>query len=618
MIRRPPRSTLFPYTTLFRSRETVEENEATFANVRLWDWRALDSVYEQFQEIRLYYHFADVDVDRYTIADDYRQVMVSAREMELANLPVQSQTFVNRRFKYTHGLGITLVTVNEFTPEGLPRFLVRDIPPVSTVENLEVEEPSIYYGELTRTHVIVNTREEEFHYPSGEQNVYTRYAGTGGVRIHNLWRKFLFGWKFDGTRLFLSQYPMEDSRIMFHRRIQERVRLIAPFLQFDDDPYIVLAEGKLFWIIDAYTTSSDYPYSEPFQAGVATKYQPDRRFFDGRRTRLRGINYIRNSVKVVVDAFSGSVDLYLFEPGDPLIQAWRGAFPGLFRDASEMPPALLAHIRYPSDFLQIQGLVYAKYHMTDPVVFYNQEDLWVQATEKYYGEVQVVEPYYIMWEPPETDKLEFVLMLPFTPRNRQVLIGWIAGLCDPPNYGTLLAYKFPKEKRVLGTQQMETKIDQDPYLSAQLSLWDQRGSRVIRGNVLVIPVEDTLVYVEPIYLQAETAAYPELRIVAMMHNDRLSYAPTFEEALENLLRGGLRAPVEEGLPIEATWQQLAQQASQAFEGYLQALGNQEFQQAATELQTLQSTLQRLSEMVSPGQAGGEPAPGMPQPMMERD
>ncbi len=606
----------FPVAESF-TRDMVQGNEGIFNNIRLWDWRALDAVYEQFQVIRLYYQFADVDVDRYTIADNYRQVMISAREMELANLSPQSQTFVNRRFKYTHGFGIAMVTVNEFTPEGLPHFLVKDIPPESAYKSLEVERPSIYYGELTRTHVIVNTREQEFHYPRGEDNVYIRYPGTGGVQIHNLWRKFLFGWKFDGTRLFFSQYPTAESRIMFHRRIQERVRLIAPFLRFDDDPYVVLAGGRLYWIVDAYTTSSGYPYSEPFYAQVAAKYRPDRNLFDGRGTRLRGINYIRNSVKIVVDAFEGSVDLYVFAPDDPLIRAWQRVFPDLFRSAAEMPPGLLPHIRYPSDLLLIQGLVYTKYHMTDPVVFYNQEDLWVRATEKYYGEVQFVQPYYIMWEAPETNQLEFVLMLPFTPKNRQVLIGWIAGRCDPPNYGRLIAYKFPKEKRVLGTQQMETKIDQDPYLSAQLSLWDQRGSRVIRGNVLVIPVEDTLIYVEPIYLQAETAAYPELRLVTIMHNDQLSYAPRFEEALEGLLLKGEEQPPSAVLPAQASVKQLIQQANEAFEGYLQALGAQEFQRAATQLETLQGALQKLSKTVLPGEPGSEPIPGIPRPP-ERD
>jgi uncharacterized membrane protein (UPF0182 family) len=583
----------FPVSEQF-DRQMIQTNQGTFDNVRLWDWRALDSVYKQFQEIRLYYEFQDVDVDRYTFADNYREVMVSAREMNLNNLPTQSQTFVNKRFKYTHGYGVTLTTVSEFTPQGLPDLLVKDLPPQAKYPELEVARPEIYYGELTDTHVIVDTQEEEFDYPSGEQNVYTRYQGDGGVRLHNLWRKFLFGWKFDGTRLFLSSYPNDKSQILFHRRIQDRVKLIAPFLQFDDDPYVVLANGELYWIIDGYTTSHNYPYSEPFYTGIASKYRSRRRLLGGGR-RLRGINYIRNSVKTVVDAYNGSVDFYVFDPNDPLIQAWQKIFPGLFKDRSEMPLALQQHVRYPADMLLAQGLVYAKYHMTDPAVFYNQEDLWVRATEKYYGQVQPVAPYYIMWEPPETDNLEFVLMQPFSPKNRQVLIGWIAAMCDGANYGRMLAYKFPKEERALGTQQMETKIDQDSYLSGQLSLWDQRGSRVIRGNVLVIPLEETLIYVEPIYLQAETAAYPELRLVAVMHNDQLSYAPTFDEALEGLYREAAARAISPDAPAEASFRQLADQASQAFDRYLSALGEKDFTQAGVELEKLQSTLNRLTE-----------------------
>ncbi len=576
------------------TRQMIEDHQETFDNVRLWDWRALAEVYEQFQEVRLYYEFHDVDIDRYTVDDAYRQVMVAAREMNLDNLAPQSQTFVNRRFKYTHGYGITLTAVNEFTPEGLPDLLIQDIPPQTDVPGLEVSRPEIYYGELTDTHVIVNSSEPEFDYPLGDENVYAHYEGTGGVLLHNRWRRFLFGWKFDGTRLFLSGYPTEETRIQFHRRIQDRVRRLAPFLQFDNDPYIVLAEGRLYWIFDAYTTSTDYPYSEPFYAGLATRHERRPRIFGGRR-RLRGVNYIRNSVKAVIDAYHGSVDFYVFEPEDPLIRTWQEVFPGLFKDRSEMPEALQSHIRYPVDMLLTQGLIYAKYHMTDPEVFYNQEDLWIRATEKYYGTVQPVDPYYIMWEPPGIDELQFILMMPFTPKNRQVLIGWIAGMCDPNHYGTMLAYKFPKEIRVLGTQQMETKIDQDAWLSRQLALWDQRGSRVIRGNVLVIPLKETLFYVEPIYLQAEAAAYPELRMVAVMHGDRLRYAPTFDEALQALLDEPVERPAIPLAP-DATIDQWVGRASQAFEDYLTAVGERRFREAADQLQTLQDALERLTEM----------------------
>jgi hypothetical protein len=574
----------FPVSEQF-TRSMVERNREVFKNVRLWDYRALDAVYKQFQEIRLYYEFADVDVDRYHLSTGYRQVMVSAREMELDNLPDKSQTFVNRRFKYTHGYGVTLTNVSEFTPQGLPHLLVKDIPPVVEDPTLRIDRPEIYYGELTRTPVVVNSTTREFDYPSGEQNRYVNYQGSGGVLLSSIWRKFIYGYKFDGTRFFFSGYPDRNSRLMFHRQVYNRVRTLAPFLHFDNDPYIVIAGGELYWIIDAYTASNRYPYSEPFLNRVPG---------DG----LAGINYIRNSVKAVVNAYSGEVRFYVFEPDDPLIRVYRSIFPDLFLDREKMPEEVVEHVRYPYGMLLVQGLVYAQYHMDDPTVFYNQEDLWVRATEKYYGGVQPVEPYYIMWEPPGKDEQEFVLMQPFTPKNRQVMIGWIAGMCDGENYGRFLAYKFPKEKRVLGTQQVETKIDQDRYLSGQLTLWDQRGSKVIRGNVLVIPLEETIFYVEPIYLQAETAAYPELRLVAVMHGDNLSYAESFDEALEGLFSekrpeiAGKRV-IERGTSRE----ELIREARGAFDSYIRALAEKRFSETGKSLERLQNSLDRLMKSV---------------------
>ncbi len=605
----------FPVRDRF-DQELADRNRDVLSQVRLWDPRALVEVYKQFQEIRLYYEFPDVDVDRYTIDGRYRQVMVSPREMRLENLSEQSQTFVNRHFKYTHGYGITMAPVSEFTSDGLPDLLIKDIPPQSTAPDLRVDEPAIYYGLLTDTYAVVNTKEEEFDYPRGQQNAYVRYEGQGGVQLSNLWRTFIYGWKLGGTRLFFSGYPTAESRIMFHRQVRDRVNMLAPFLEFDRDPYIVLAEGRLYWIIDAYTTSRRYPYSEPFRGESEAVLQGEaftpsgrtRRTAQGPADRWRGMNYVRNSVKAVVDAYNGSVDFYIFEPDDPLIRVWERVFPGLLKPRSAMPEALVKHIRYPEDLLLTQGLVYAKYHMTDPEVFYNQEDLWIRATEKYYGSVQPVEPYYVMWKPPSRedreaaanseDRNEFIQMLPFTPKNRQVLIGWIAGMCDPDNYGRLLAYRFPKEKRVLGTQQVETKIDQDSHLAGQLTLWDQRGSNVIRGNVLVIPIGETILYVEPIYLQAEASAYPELRLVVLMHNDRISYAETFEEALEGLY--GERPGLQERLPEaptapgkRKTLDELIQQAGTAFDDYVSALSEKRFRDAGQSLETLSETLERL-------------------------
>jgi uncharacterized membrane protein (UPF0182 family) len=583
------------------SRQTIEDNRQLISEIRLWDWRALDAVYKQFQEIRLYYEFVDVDMDRYHVGDRYRQIMVSARELSQDNLPAQSRTFVNRRFKYTHGYGLTLATVSDFTAEGLPNLLVKDIPPRAEYPSLAVERPEIYYGELTDSPVIANSTEREFDHPRGQQNAYTHYAGSGGVAMRNLWRKFVFGWKLDGTRFLLSGYPRPESRIMIHRQIQERVRTLAPFLTLDADPYLVLVDGRLKWIIDSYTTSERFPYSQPFTAPGP----PPRRAALDRGTPevsyLHGINYLRNAVKVVVDAYDGAVDFYVFDPADPIINTWRKALPGMFQPRGAMPKALQAHVRYPEGLLLTQGLVYAKYHMTDPEVFYNQEDLWVRATEKHYSRVEPVEPYYVMWELPGSDEAELVLMMPFTPKERQVLIGWIAGLCDGDNYGRFLAYQFPKERRVLGPQQVETKIDQDSYLSGQLTLWDQRGSHVIRGNVLAIPLDSTLLYVEPIYLQAETAAYPELRLVAVMHGDKLSYAETFDAALNGLFgpgqQAGAGAVAGSG---EASLGQLGSEANAAFKRYLEAQGDARFQDAAEALEELESLLARLAS----GRTGG--------------
>jgi uncharacterized membrane protein (UPF0182 family) len=592
------------------TQETLSNNQYLLSEVRLWDWRALEAVYKQFQEIRLYYEFADVDVDRYHTTRGYRQVMVSAREMEPANLPAESRTFVNLRFKYTHGYGLTMAPVSDFTADGLPNFLIKDIPPRTDDEKLRVARPQIYYGERTDAHVFVNTSEPEFDYPKGDENAYVNYSGSGGVRISNLWRKFLFGWKFDGTRFLLSTYPTSASRVLFHREIRERVKTLAPFLTFDTDPYVVLVDGNLYWIIDGYTTSTYYPYSEPF-SGIEPmeNRQPDRerQSAHGSTTSLAGANYVRNSVKAVVDAFNGSVTFYVFEPEDPLIQVWQRIFPKLFTAQEKMPDGLRAHVRYPRDLLLTQGLVYAKYHMTDSAVFYNQEDLWMRATEKYYTAVQPVEPYYVMWQPPGTKTAEYILMLPFTPKNRQNMIGWIAGMCDPANYGRLIAYKFPKEKRVLGPQQVETKIDQDGFLSGQLSLWNQQGSRVIRGNTLVIPIDNSILYVQPIYLQAEAAAYPELRLVAVMHGDNLSYAETFDKALQGLLTREEKRPSQ--LPTQRfagekmISSELIRQAKQAFENYLRLQGAGRFAEAAKELTQLREALQQLANQTESGSGG---------------
>ncbi|MGA9293230.1 MAG: UPF0182 family protein, partial [Ignavibacteriaceae bacterium] len=440
----------------------------------------------------------------------------------------------------------------------------------------------------------------------GEDNAYNRYDGNGGVLLSNIWRKFLYGWKFGGSQFFFSSYTTDQSRILFYRQIEERVKNLAPFLHFDNDPYIVLAKGNLYWIIDAYTTSSYYPYSQPYSSNETIEFNEGNstsELHNNTVPYLNGANYVRNSVKAVVNAYNGDVSFYVVDEKDPVIKVWENIFPEMFKTKKEMPEDLQAHIRYPIDYLLVQGLVYEKYHMTDPTVFYNQEDLWVRATEKYYSNIQPVQPYYIMWQLPGSKQPQFVLILPFTPKNRQVLIGWIAGMCDGKNYGKFLAYQFPKDKMVLGPQQVETKIDQDSFLSGQLSLWDQRGSQVIRGNVLAIPVDKTLFYVEPIYLQSETAAYPELRLVAVMHGENLSYAPTFDQALQGLFAKS-KAQVtqqttatasKEKIVESKTVKQQIQNANSAFENYLKYIGQKKFNDAANELQKLQQALKQLQE-----------------------
>jgi len=584
------------------SRGMVNQNKKLFDNIRRWDWRALDAVYKQFQEIRLYYEFKDIDIDRYQINDRYRQMMVSAREMETSNLPDQSETFVNKRFKYTHGYGITMTDVSDFTSEGLPNMLIKDIPPKSQYKDLQVTQPQIYYGEQTDEHVISNSKEQEFDYPKGDENSYNRYDGSGGVQLSNIWRQLIYGWKFDGSQLLLSDYPTDESRIMFNRNVRERVETLAPFVHWDQDPYVVLNEGKLYWIIDGYTTSDNMPYSKEFSGYETIDYQ------EGERKRalnnvispqFRGSNYVRNSVKAVVNAHEGEVNLYQYDEEDPIINLWDDIFPNLIQPKSNMPQALQDHVRYPVDLLMAQGHIYSKYHMTDPNVFYNQEDLWTRATEKYHSKIQPVDPYYVMWELPKSNEPEFTLMMPFTPKNRQVAIGWIAGLCDGENYGRFLAYKFPKEKRTLGPQQVETKIDQDSYLSQKLALWNQRGSNVIRGNVLAIPIDNTLLYVEPIYLQSETAAYPEMRLVVTMVNDNISYAETFDKALAGLIKGQPPAKTDTATTrareaMAKGQKQLIEQAKNAFNNYLDLTGKKEFNKASKALDELEKSLKQLS------------------------
>ncbi len=486
-------------------------NINTLNNVRLWDYRPLKDTFNQLQGIRLYYRFTGVDSDRYMIDGEYRQVMVAARELDKEMLPAESQTWVNQRLQYTHGYGVAMTPVNEVTSEGLPTYFISDVPP-RTAAGIELTRPQIYYGELTGGYVIVNTLTEEFDYPMGSTNAYTTYEGTGGVPLGGLLQRILFAVKMGDYQILLSGDVKPDSRVMFNRNIAERTQKITPFLKMDRDPYIVVNDGRLFWIRDAYTSTDLYPYSQKFGQ----------------------VNYIRNSVKIVVDAYNGDVSYYIADPEDPIIQTYAGVFPGLFKPMDEMPEGLKAHLRYPMEMFSLQATVLSTYHMQDARVFYTKEDQWQFPTENYGGQAQVMEPYYTTIQLPGEDKEEFVLMLPFTPNKRNNMIGWMAARMDGPQYGELILYNFPKDRTIWGPQQIEARIDQNSLISQQISLWDQRGSSVIRGNLLVLPIADSILYVEPLYLRSDQSQLPELARVIVSYGDMVIMEETLEKALEQV------------------------------------------------------------------------------------
>ncbi|MCH7939126.1 MAG: UPF0182 family protein, partial [Candidatus Marinimicrobia bacterium] len=432
--------------------------------------------------IRPYYVFNDVDVDRYTIDGVYTRGMLSAREMDTRRLPQQARAWVNEKLQYTHGYGVAVSPVNRVSPQGLPEFFVRDIPPKG-VPDLKVDRPEIYYGEMTYGMVAVKTSTLEFDYPSGDGNKQTTYAGKGGVEIGGWFNRLAFTLKFLDINILLSNYIQRETRLLYHRQIVERVRKVAPFLNFDGDPYLVISEGRLFWILDAYTTTDMYPYST-------------------RTSGRSAINYIRNSVKAVVDAYHGDITFYQADTTDPVINTYREIFPEFLKPLSEMPEDLRSHVRYPVDLFRVQAFMNRTYHMQDVTVFYNQEDLWEIPNEIYSDRPQPMEPYYIITKLPGEEREEFLLMLPYTPANKDNMIGWLAARCDGEGYGDLVAYKLPKDKLIFGPMQLEARIDQQPEISSQLTLWGQGGSEVIRGNLLVIPIESSFIYVEPIYLVA--------------------------------------------------------------------------------------------------------------------
>jgi uncharacterized protein len=490
----------------------LKRNESTINNIRLWDHRPLLTTYAQLQEIRPYYKFVDVDNDRYVIDGTYRQVMLSARELSHRHL--QSQNWINEHLTFTHGHGVVFGPVNQVTPSGQPEFFIKDIPPLQTT-SLKVTRPEIYFGELANDYILVRTKSQELDYPAGDKNIYSTYQGKGGVPIGSLWRKLVFAAHHGSMRILLSQDLTSESRILYHQQIQERVKKLAPFITFDRDAYIVIAQGgRLFWIVDGYTDSERFPYSEPL--------------------RRQGLNYVRNSVKAVVDAYNGTVDFYLSDPGDPIIQSFAKIFPQVFKPIETMPEDLRAHVRYPQDLFTIQAHVYATYHMQDPQVFFNKEDLLSIPQRTIDGRESEMEAYHTIMRLPGEEKEEFILLLPFTPNKRDNMRSWLAARSDGKNYGKLTALEFPKAKLVYGPKQIDARIDQDTTISQQLTLWSQRGSQVLRGSLLAIPIEKSLLYVQPIYLAAEQGSLPELKRVVVAFGERIAMEETLDQALQRI------------------------------------------------------------------------------------
>jgi uncharacterized membrane protein (UPF0182 family) len=597
------------------SAEEIKKHDATIQNIRVWDERPLLKTYRQIQTIRLYYDFNNVDVDRYMIADQYRQIMLAARELVVDQLPPQAKTWVNKHLIYTHGYGLAMSPVNEVTAEGLPRLMVKNVPPAVSID-LKIDRPEIYFGEKTTEYILVKTSTREFDYPRGDKNVYTSYQGKGGVLINSFVRRLLFAIEFQDPQILFTTYLTPESRIMFNRRIKKRVTAIAPFLAYDTDPYMVVSGGRLFWIQDAYTASNMYPYSKRSKTPF----------------RKRELNYIRNSVKVIIDAYDGHVTYYMIDAQDPILKTYSKVYPDLFKPLDVMPADLKKHLRYPYDLFGIQAQTYAKYHMQDAQVFYNQEDLWESPDEIYGDNRQMMKPYYIIIKLPDEDKEEFLLMIPYTPSQKDNMIGWLAARSDLPHYGNLLVYKLSKDKLAYGPMQVEARIDQQTDISRELSLWGQRGSRVIRGNLLAIPVSDSFIYVEPIYLEAKqesqsrtqsalppkrgqpqqqptrterkgastTAALPELKRIIVALGGRVAMEEKLDHALSRVLGGKIVERVASSSNMRES-EEISDLGEEALKYYNDAkayLRQGDWAGYGRELEKLENVLKQLSKKTS--------------------
>jgi hypothetical protein len=567
------------------SKADIAANAATMGNVRLWDRQPLLDTFGQIQEIRTYYDFASVDVDRYVIDGQYRQVMLSARELNSESLP--SRSWINEHLTFTHGYGLTLGPVNEVTEEGLPVLFIKNLPPESSVD-LEVKEPSIYFGELSNDHVFVGTKAREFHYPRGDDNVYRSYDGRGGVPLGSLLRKLMFASRFRSFKVLLSEDLSAESRVIFNRRIVDRVTAIAPFLSYDRDPYLVIANERLFWILDAYTLTGQYPYSTRTEGGF---------------------NYIRNSVKVVIDAYHGTTTFYLAEASDPIALTIGKVFPGLLKPLADMPATLRQHIRYPEGIFRVQSAMYATYHMTNPAVFYNKEDQWEVPSIESARASAPMDPYYTIMRLPKERDAEFVQILPFTPRRKDNLAAWMVARSDVEHYGKMLVFQFPKQKVVFGPRQIVARINQDQVISPQITLWNQQGSEVIQGTLLVIPIEESLLYVRPLYLRAAGGKIPELKRVIVAYQNQIVMDEHLDAALEKIFSkgvnirppaaeapdGGPPAPAMAPLTGDETAEALAEIARQHFERAIEAQRNGDWARYGDEITQVGAALERMTK-----------------------
>jgi uncharacterized protein len=565
------------------SSQDVQKNQQTVNNIRLWDKEPLLETFAQLQEIRTYYDFRSVDNDRYHINGALKQVMLSPRELP----PDPNRNWINEYLTYTHGFGLTLGPVDQVTAQGQPLLYIKDIPPVSSAPSLKIDRPEIYFGEMSNDRVYVKTNAKEFDFPSGEENVYKPYDGEGGVPIGSKLRQLIFALRFGDMKLLLSNDLKADSRVLFERNIGERLKRVAPYLRFDSDPYLVIHEGKLFWIADGYTVSDRYPYSQT----------------------VDGVNYIRNSVKAVVDAYHGHTQLYIADERDPIIQTYARIYPGTLKPLAEMPAGLREHLRYPEDIFKLQSYVYSTYHMDQPQIFYNKEDLWTTASMgEAEGKSQAMDPYYTIMKLPGERSEEFILMLPFTPKDKNNLAAWMAARSDGDHYGKLVVYRFPKQKLIYGPRQVVQLINQDPEISRQRTLWDQRGSSVKLGTLMVIPIEESLIYVQPLYLRAESGGrIPELRRVIVAAEDRIAMEPTLGASLARIFgetsAGEIKSQAPESRPGEtpaapqtaAPGANLAEQAKQHYERAMQAQREGDWARYGDEIKKLGAVIDQMSK-----------------------